>query len=300
MMRMRTLTLFFMAAGAVPAAFAAEPLDVLISNGTVYDGTGAKPVKADVGIADGKIVFIGAAGSRKATALIDATGLAVAPGFIDPHTHVADAVVQNPQPFTNEQFLTQGVTTIVLGADGGYAPGALRELMSDLKKDGSSTNYACYVGHNDVRDVVMAKAQREPTAAELERMKALVREGMQMGCVGFSTGLMYELSAGGPRILRYRRRVSQGRSRDERRSVVCGERIRHRQPQGHHRFVRREGSVRRDGGAVAGRQAGGRSARSERGRTGHRLQHERQRHDLEGGSFVHGQRSGAFSCDPIA
>lgn len=191
-MKMRTLTLFFMVAAAVPTAFAAEPLDVLISNGTVYDGTGAKPVKADVGIAGGKIVFIGAAGSRKAAALIDATGLAVAPGFIDPHTHVADAVVQNPQPFTNEQFLTQGVTTIVLGADGGYAPGALRELMTDLKKDGSSTNYACYVGHNDVRDVVMAKAQREPTAAELERMKGLVREGMQMGCVGFSTGLMYE------------------------------------------------------------------------------------------------------------
>jgi N-acyl-D-amino-acid deacylase len=191
---MRKLTFSLLTACTVPAGFAAAPptLDILIRNGAVYDGTGARPIRADVGIAGGKIVFVGATGKHTAATLIDATGLAVAPGFIDPHTHVADALVQYPQPFINEQFLTQGVTTIAIGADGGYAPGPLRELMADLKNDGSSTNYACYVGHNGVRAAVMKNEQREPSAADLDKMKALVREGMQMGCVGLSTGLMYE------------------------------------------------------------------------------------------------------------
>jgi len=192
---MRTLAFCIVAATAMAsttAVAATNQLDVIIRNGLVYDGTGAKPVKADVGIANGKIVWVGAAGKRAATTVIDAAGLAVAPGFIDPHNHVAEEVARSPEPFLDEQYLTQGVTTLLLGPDGAFSPAELRVLIADLKKDGVSNNYACYVGHNGVRNAVMKKAQRAPTAAELNQMKALVREGMQMGCVGFSSGLMYE------------------------------------------------------------------------------------------------------------
>lgn len=192
---MRTLIFCILAAtgtASATAVAATGPLDIIIGNGLVYDGSGAKPVKADVGIAAGKIVFVGAAGQRTAKAFIDAAGLAVAPGFIDPHNHVAEEVGRNPEPFLDEQYLTQGVTTLLLGPDGAFSPAELRALIADLQKDGASNNYACYVGHNGVRSQVMKKVQRAPTAAELDQMKALVREGMQMGCVGFSSGLMYE------------------------------------------------------------------------------------------------------------
>lgn len=178
-------------------ALAAETYDVLIRGGTVIDGTGKPGVRTDVGVRDGKIVFIGDAKAAQAKEVVDAKGLVVAPGFIDAHNHVPDffavgPAAQTTTPIVNEAYLLQGVTTIVGGPDGSAAPKDIRKVMERFKAGGIGTNYAFYIGHNGVRAEVMGMAQRAPTAAELDKMKGLVREGMQMGAVGLSTGLMYE------------------------------------------------------------------------------------------------------------
>jgi len=170
----------------------AEPrYDLLVRGGTVIDGTGRPGFQADVGIRDGKIVFVGKS-SVPASQTIDATGLVVAPGFIDPHNHVPDSVREVKGAIFNEGFVTQGVTTIVGGPDGRFSPNQMRATIQRFQNNGITTNYALYIGHNGIRSEVMGSAQRPPTAIELEKMKALVREGMQMGAVGLSTGLMYE------------------------------------------------------------------------------------------------------------
>lgn len=166
--------------------------DVLIQNGTVVDGTGAPGRLADVAVRNGKVVAIGAKLSGVAGETIDASGLVVAPGFIDPHTHAPEALSRLSGPFLIEQYLAQGVTTIIIGPDGGLAPAPLKEMIGQLEARGASTNFACYVGHNGIREAVMGVAQRAPTPPELEAMKSMVREGMNLGCVGLSTGLMYE------------------------------------------------------------------------------------------------------------
>lgn len=181
-----------------PHAGASQPYDLLIRGGTVLDGTGVAGVRADVGVRGDRIAFVGRAGNAKARQTIDASGLIVAPGFIDPHNHVDGTSlwlrerVKATGPILNEGYLTQGVTTIVGGPDGGYSPSGLRDVMAKFSQAGITTNYAFYVGHNGIRKEVMGSAHRAATAEELQKMTALVREGMQMGAVGLSTGLMYE------------------------------------------------------------------------------------------------------------
>jgi N-acyl-D-amino-acid deacylase len=184
------------------SARAAESYDLLIRGGTVIDGTGKPGVRADVGVRGGKIVFVGEAGAAQARELVDATGLTVAPGFIDAHNHVPDFFLEMREragaakpaasAIINEAYLLQGVTTIIGGPDGGMSPKMIRTLIEQLESGGIGTNYAFYIGHNGVRSEVMGSAHRLSNAAELQKMQQLVREGMQMGAVGLSTGLMYE------------------------------------------------------------------------------------------------------------
>ncbi len=197
---MKKLTLPALAAlalGALGAVDAqAENWDVLIRGATVIDGTGAPGFAADVAIQDGKIAFVGNAGERDAATVLDADGLVLAPGFIDSHNHVS-SIARHPEryapiDFTNSAYLLQGVTTIVSGPDGGSAPAEIRKELAFFEEHGFGTNYAYYVGHNGIRKQVMGHERRAPTPDELERMKALVREGMEMGAVGLSTGLMYD------------------------------------------------------------------------------------------------------------
>jgi len=116
----------------------------------------------------------------------------VAPGFIDVHSHTVEAIAEEDKRF-NEGVLRMGVTTVVGGPDGGFEPARIRELLGDYLRQGIGTNAAFYVGHNGIRLAVMKDSQRRrPTDEELEAMKALVREGMDLGAVGLSTGLMYE------------------------------------------------------------------------------------------------------------
>jgi N-acyl-D-aspartate/D-glutamate deacylase len=170
----------------------AQEYDVLIRGGTVHDGSGREGEVLDVGIRGDRIAWIGKGGEATGRTVVDARGLVVAPGFIDSHTHVAMAARIAPRPFLNTQHLTQGVTTIVAGADGLDGPKELKFMFDALVAKGFGTNYSCYVGHNGVRRHVMGLARRAPSAAELEAMRAEIRAGMEMGCVGLSTGLMYE------------------------------------------------------------------------------------------------------------
>ena len=111
-----------LAVGAVLALFTAaaqaQQLDLIIHGGTVIDGSGSSGRRADIGITGDRIVFIGDAGKQTAKRTVDATGLLVTPGFIDPHTHTMDDLT-DPKRSRNDAYLMQGVTTVATGNDGG-------------------------------------------------------------------------------------------------------------------------------------------------------------------------------------
>lgn len=173
---------------ALGAAAQAPPpsYDMLIAGGTVIDGSGSPGRRADVAIRAGKVVRIGDIERSLAREVIDATGLVVAPGFIDVHTH-ADQVWENPRA---ENFVRMGVTSIVAGNCGGSAEDVAAALAR-YEQTPASVNFATLIGHNTVRRAVMGTANRDPGVAELERMKALVWKAMADGAVGLSTGLQY-------------------------------------------------------------------------------------------------------------
>lgn len=165
-----------------------EPYDLLIAGGMVLDGTGAPGVLADVAIRGDRIVRV----SEKplswdgAVRVLDARGLVVSPGFIDLHAHL-DPLLRLPDA---ESAVRQGVTTGLGGPDGG-SPLPLAPYLDSARALGVGINVAFLVGHNDVRRTVLGRADRAPTAAELERMRALVAEAMGEGAWGLSTGLKY-------------------------------------------------------------------------------------------------------------
>ncbi|MGI9530550.1 N-acyl-D-amino-acid deacylase family protein [Lutimonas sp.] len=166
--------------------------DVVIRNGTIIDGLGNPALKADLLIRNGLMELLKPGEQVQTQETIDATGLIIAPGFIDVHNH-SDWSLQGEEKKLNEGFIRQGVTTIVGGPDGYWAPSIIKELIEVYDDEGIGTNVAFYVGHNGIRKAVMKKDQnRTPTADELKKMKMLVREGMELGAVGLSTGLMYE------------------------------------------------------------------------------------------------------------
>jgi N-acyl-D-aspartate/D-glutamate deacylase len=168
------------------------PADFLIQNGTIIDGLGNPAFAGDLLIRNGIIEFIKPGETAKALKTIDATGLVIAPGFIDIHNH-SDWSMTDSISRLNEAFIKQGVTTIVGGPDGNHAPSRILKLIDTYKKNGIGQNVAFYIGHNGIRKEVMQNDQkRPPSALELKQMKALVREGMELGTIGLSTGLMYE------------------------------------------------------------------------------------------------------------
>lgn len=170
---------------------AQQRVDVLIRGGTVIDGTGAPARKADVGIRGDKITFVGNAASNHVTGakVIDATGLIVAPGFIDPHTHTGGDL-SSPERKSNLPYLMQGVTTVMTNNDGG-GPVDIGKQIDVWKKNGIGTNAAVYIGQGSVRGAVMGMSDAKPTAEQLDSMKKLVARGMDDGAIGMSTGLYY-------------------------------------------------------------------------------------------------------------
>ena len=166
-------------------------LDLLILGGILVDGSGQESSHTNIGVQGDRITWIGEDGAQ-ATDTLDATGLVVAPGFIDVHSHTVPALLE-PQRRMNEGVLRQGVTTVVGGPDGGFGPEMIRTVIEALGNNGSGTNVATYIGHNAIRENVMGEdQQRAPNPSEFGTMRTQVREGMELGAVGFSTGLMYE------------------------------------------------------------------------------------------------------------
>lgn len=198
------IALAITAAGALIGAAAQEPAtDIVIRGGTIYPGNAA-PFRGDVAIRADRIVYVGPKAPGRAKKVIDATGLIVAPGFIDPHTH-ADAALASNDPAARLvlPFLMQGVTTAFTGVDG-YGDAdvarAFGRTIADEASGGVSSakseretgiNFASYVGFGDVRRRVIGEADRAPTVRELTQMASLVTDAMCQGALGLSTGLFY-------------------------------------------------------------------------------------------------------------
>jgi N-acyl-D-amino-acid deacylase len=196
--------------GTTPLSAQTAPFDVVIANGHIVDGTGSPWYSGDVGIRAGRIAAIGNLSRAAAKQRIDAHGMVVAPGFIDMLGQSELTMLVDPH-LPSKIF--QGITTEVTGEGGSIAPLDDRIIAADrvtyehykikpdwrtfaqyfarLERQGMGINLASYVGATQVRRMVLGDADVQPTSAQLEQMKALVRQGMEQGAVGVSTSLQY-------------------------------------------------------------------------------------------------------------
>jgi N-acyl-D-amino-acid deacylase len=186
--------------------------DLVLKGGIVYDGLGGPGRAADIGIAGDSIKAVGSISASRSAAVLDVSGLAVAPGFIDVHDHSDLCLLANPRA---ESAVRQGVTTTISGQCG-FSPFPIADaVLEDVKESGRAVygvevdwrdlpgffgrlergglayNYGTFVGHGAVRGAAMGLDDRAPTAEELERMKALVAENIRQGALGLSSGLGY-------------------------------------------------------------------------------------------------------------
>lgn len=166
--------------------------DYLIENGTLYVGDNTKGQNIDIAIKGEGIVFIGSRSKRVNAAItLDASGLIIAPGFIDPHTHsLADLQSDDVSRRENANYRLQGVTTVFNGNDG-FGSANIAEISSRMTQKGIGTNTAFFIGHGAIRRDVMNNDKRPPTKAELGKMKTLIDTAMDAGALGLSTGLFY-------------------------------------------------------------------------------------------------------------
>jgi len=173
------------------AAGQGQQADVLITGGTVYDGSTAKPFAGDVAITGDKIVYVGPKAPMGAKRTIDAKGMIVSPGLIDAHTH-SDHFLNSPDPKQRAvpAWVTQGVSTVFIGVDGAGPPD-LKAEFDRYRSQGVGTNVVSYVGFGAIRKQVIGDAARAPTPEELAKEEALTVQGMCEGAIGLSTGLFY-------------------------------------------------------------------------------------------------------------
>ena len=165
--------------------------DILIQNGTVYDGIDTFPKKVSIAIKNDTIAYIGNEKnvSIQSQKIIDAHGLIVSPGFIDPHTH-ADRDLNKPTASHNKPFLFQGITTVVTGNDGdSFYPLSTYKALYEAHKIG--TNVVPLIGHGTIRAQVVGNSNRHATKEELTKMQQLIQQEMDAGAFGISTGLFY-------------------------------------------------------------------------------------------------------------
>ena len=186
------------------AVHAQQPYDVIIRGGTVYDGSGAAPVVGDVGIIGDKIATVGALEDSEGKIEIDASGLAVAPGFVNMLSQASGSLLRDGRSLGD---IYQGVTLEVLGEGSSLGPvnekkdrgepdpdrrwNTLGEALEYMVERGVSPNIASNVGATTVRTLVLGREDRRPTPEELDRMRALVREAMEEGAIGLSSALIY-------------------------------------------------------------------------------------------------------------
>ena len=168
-------------------AFADEHFDLLIRHGKIIDGTGNTWFYGDIGITGDRVAAIGDLSAAKAAREIDATNLVVTPGFIDVHTHADTDLYKQPQA---ENFVRDGATTIVTG-NCGYGVTDVGRYFAHLREHHIALNVATLIGHNNVLKAVKGDSGDPLTPEQMEKAKAVVRQAMQDGAVGFSTGLIY-------------------------------------------------------------------------------------------------------------
>jgi N-acyl-D-amino-acid deacylase len=195
------LSIVFCLLIAIPASSAQNPVtyDILFINGKVMDGTGNPGFYADVAVKDGKIAAVGRLkDTAEAKSVIDIKGKVIAPGFIDIHCHAFDRVDseddwkgEDEQRFFAPNFVSQGVTTLVSNQCG-HSPLSIKTQSDILTRKGLGLNTLLLIGHNDVRQHVMGNDfQRPATEEEINQMKALIRQAMEDGAAGMSSGLEY-------------------------------------------------------------------------------------------------------------
>src|ERR1051326_8567559 len=202
--------LLLLALASLHAQSTPAPCDIIIRNGHIIDGTGSPWYSGDIGIRNGHIAAIGFLGAAQAKRTIDAQGMVVAPGFIDMLGQSELTILVNPH-LPSKIF--QGITTEITGEGSSAAPlndaiihadkvsydhlkltpdwRTLRQYFARLEKQGMGINLATYVGATQVRRMVLGDDKVQPTPAQLEQMKALVRDAMRDGAVGVSTSLQY-------------------------------------------------------------------------------------------------------------
>lgn len=189
-MRLAALLAACLLAGCTTVPHEFEEVDLLVRGGTVYSG-GAEPFVGDIAVRGDRIVAMGPGLQMAAKQTIEAAGLIVAPGFIDPHAHAeAWLTAADPQERMIEPFLLQGVTTTLVGNDGG-GPVDPAPLLASAATKPVGINYATYTGFGSIRSQVIGSDRRAPTPRELEAEKVLVSQAMCKGAIGLSTGLFY-------------------------------------------------------------------------------------------------------------
>ena len=191
-------------------AGAAERVDLIIHNGTIYDGTGRAPTRGNVAVRDGKVVAIGQLTDYTAAREVDAAGLAVAPGFINTLSWATESLIHDGRGMSD---IKQGVTLEIFGEGNSCGPvndvireemiktqrdiryditwTTLGEYLEFLVKKGVSPNVASFVGATTVREHELGFDDRAPTPAELKRMQDLVRQAMREGALGVGSSLIY-------------------------------------------------------------------------------------------------------------
>lgn len=208
------LTSLLLALLLFPCTLSAQPqpstYDVLIKNGTVYDGTGGAPIKADVAIQGDRIVAIGDLKNARARTVIDARGLAVAPGFINMLSWSVTSLIVDGR---SQSEIRQGVTTEIFGEGSSMGPlnaemkkralaeqgdfkfdipwTTLAEYLTYMEKRGVSPNVASFIGAGTVRTYVIGLEDKKATPEQLKEMRELVRREMETGALGIGSSLIY-------------------------------------------------------------------------------------------------------------
>ncbi|HXU30472.1 MAG TPA: D-aminoacylase [Thermoanaerobaculia bacterium] len=210
MLKATALALALLAAPLAAATPAPPVYDTILRGGMIYDGSGGKPYRGDVALLGDRIAKVGDLGKATAKSVIDAKGLAVAPGFVNMLSWATDSLLVDGRA---QSDVRQGVTLEVFGEGwsmGPITPAMRKEMLDDqgdlkydipwttlgeylehLEKKGIAENVASFVGATTVRIHEIGYADRPPTAEELERMKALVRQGMEEGGLGLGSSLIY-------------------------------------------------------------------------------------------------------------
>lgn len=166
---------------------------VILMGGLVYDGTGDRPIQTDLGIVGDKIIAVGDLTGYTSESTYDITGFAVTPGFIDIHSHASGGIFRASGLYSYpnaENYLRQGVTTVIVGQDGSSAF-PIDDFLKQMEGRPAAINRGTMVGHGTIRAIVMGNRDRQPTGNELEKMKNMVDQSMKAGAYGLSSGLEY-------------------------------------------------------------------------------------------------------------